>query len=379
MTDFELVEEDDQIVNIKVIGVGGAGGNAVRHMIDKGLTGVEFICINTDQQALSRTKANKTIGIGLKGRGAGGNPETGRSAVENKAEDIKEVLKDADMVFIAAGMGGGTGTGAAPYIAQLAKEQGILTVAIVTKPFEYEGNRVAIAEKGIQELRKHVDAVIVVLNEKFLEVMGDDASLTACLAAADDVLYNACTGIVRIITEPGVINTDFEDVYSVLHESGQAIFGVAEASGPNRAKEVLDKAISCPLVEGNSIEGASGILVYVESSNDLKASEYSFINKSVYQFTKGSSAKVFIGNSINESLKDTIRLTVVATGLEQDKATLKLVEEEQTLRTGTDDAIVFHTAETPRVISFGRGEMRESGSASTADLSVPAFLRRNAD
>lgn len=378
---IDIIDEEEGLINIKVIGVGGAGGNAVRYMIDRGLTGVEFICINTDQQALRKTKANKTIGIGMTGRGAGAKPDAGRSAAESKIDEIKEVLGGADMVFIAAGMGGGTGTGAAPVIAKVAKELGILTVAVVTKPFSYELGRHRIAEEGLAELRQYVDSIIVVLNDKFTDVLGDDASVDDCFAAANDVLYNACSSVVQIITSSGQINTDFEDVCSVMQASGQAIFGMAEASGSDRAQVALEKAISCPLVEGANLQGATGVLVNIVSSRQIKMSEFRYINQKIAEYVSSDNANIFIGNVYDESMGDRICLTVVATGLGQAKKSLQLVEDDietvSVLRTGTDNEPYIalnksSEAEPPSVLHTGR-------FINANDVEVPAFLRKQAD
>ena len=266
---FSMVQEQPGTFNacIKVIGVGGGGGNAVEHMIDKEAQGITFIAANTDQQALNRSRANIVIPLGKTGLGAGAKPEVGAMAAQEASDKIREALEGTHLLFITAGMGGGTGTGAAPVIANIAKELGILTVAVVTKPFEFEGSRrMRQAQAGIENLKDKVDSLIVILNDKLEEEVGDDATMLECFAAADDVLYKACNGIAEIIHTPGLINVDFEDLRTVMSERGTAMMGTATASGPDRAREAAEKAIACPLLEGANLQGARGLLVYVTAS-----------------------------------------------------------------------------------------------------------------
>ena len=318
----------DTAAKIIVVGVGGAGNNAVNRMIDEKIDGVDFIGVNTDKQALQLCKAPKLLQIGeklTKGLGAGAKPEIGEKAAEESTEEISAALKGADMVFVTCGMGGGTGTGAAPVVAKLAKEMGILTVGVVTKPFSYEGTaRKQRAEEGIAHLKEYVDSLIVILNDRLEDEFGEDATMEECFNAANDVLYKACHGIAEIIHTPGLINVDFNDLSTVMREHGTALMGSATASGPNRAEEAAKLAVSSPLLEGSDLTGARGLLVYVTASNSLKLSEPRKVMKVLSDFvSKG--ANVIFGSARDDSLGDELRVTVVATGMdspltEQEKA-----------------------------------------------------------
>ncbi len=303
---------------IKVIGVGGGGGNAVEHMIEKEAQGITFIAANTDQQALNRSRANIVIPLGKTGLGAGAKPEVGAMAAEEASDKIREALEGTHLLFITAGMGGGTGTGAAPVIASIAKELGILTVAVVTKPFEFEGSRrMRQAQAGIENLKDKVDSLIVILNDKLEEEVGDDATMLECFAAADDVLYKACNGIAEIIHTPGLINVDFEDLRTVMGERGTAMMGTATASGPNRAREAAEKAIACPLLEGANLQGARGLLVYVTASAaTMSQSEVRQVMSIMKNFVS-KDANQIIGTAFDDTMGDELRVTVVATGLDQ--------------------------------------------------------------
>jgi cell division protein FtsZ len=314
--EFEMLEADTAgKTNIRVIGVGGAGGNAVQHMIRRGVQGVEFICMNTDAGALKRSKAETNLQLGLTGLGAGAKPDVGASsAIEAKAR-IADVLQGAHMVFITAGMGGGTGTGAAPIVAQIAKEMGILTVGVVSKPFDFEGaRRSRIAEEGALELEKHVDSLIVVLNEKLFQVMGEDAEMDKAFSTADDVLHNAVAGIAEIINEQGLINVDFEDVKTVMSEQGKAMMGTATVSGVDRARLAAEAAVASPLLEGVNLSGARGVLVNITASRTLRLSETREVMSAIRGYA-AEDATIIFGTVYDESLSDAIRVTVVATGL----------------------------------------------------------------
>lgn len=318
--EFEMLDaETAGKTNIRVIGVGGAGGNAVQHMIRRGVQGVEFICMNTDAGALKRSKAETNLQLGASGLGAGAKPDVGASsAVEAKAR-IADALQGAHMVFITAGMGGGTGTGAAPVVAQIAKEMGILTVGVVSKPFDFEGaKRSRIAEEGSRELEKHVDSLIVVLNEKLFEVMGEDAEMDKAFSTADDVLHNAVAGIAEIINEHGLINVDFEDVKTVMSEQGKAMMGTATVSGVDRARLAAEAAVASPLLEGVDLSGARGVLVNITASRSLKLSETREVMAAIRGYA-AEDATIIFGTVYDESLADAIRVTVVATGLNGPK------------------------------------------------------------
>jgi cell division protein FtsZ len=313
---FEMLNEKAEGTVIKVIGVGGAGGNAVQHMISRGVSGVEFICANTDAQALNKSTVLHKIQLGESGLGAGAKPEVGRAAAQENRERIADLLRDANMVFITAGMGGGTGTGAAPIIAEVAKEMGILTVAVVSKPFEFEGSRrMRVAEEGLSELEKNVDSLIVVLNDKLEETLGDDVSMDEAFIAADNVLNNAVAGIAEIINVDGHINVDFNDVKTVMGEQGRAMMGTASASGHDRANVAATKAVASPLLDGVNLAGARGILINISATKaTLKARETREV-VSVIRDCASEDATVIYGFVYDETLGDDMRVTVVATGL----------------------------------------------------------------
>jgi len=326
---------------IKVIGVGGGGGNAVEHMIEREVQGVEFICANTDAQALSRSSAHKVIQLGGSGLGAGSKPEKGREAAELAVEDIQTAIAGAHMLFITAGMGGGTGTGAAPVIARVAKEMGILTVGVVTKPFDWEGGRrMTNADAGLTELEANVDSLIVVLNEKLQEVLGDDITQDEAFAHANDVLKNAVGGIAEIINVPGHVNVDFEDVRTVMGEPGKAMMGTAAANGPDRARIAAEQAVACPLLEGIDLSGAKGVLVLITAAKgSLKLSESKLAMNTIRAYASPD-AHVIYGTAYDDSLADQIRVTVVATGLSRQgvrRTAPPLQVLTTTLRTGTDN------------------------------------------
>jgi cell division protein FtsZ len=331
------IEEFNQGTQIKVIGVGGGGGNAVGHMIDCGVQGVEFICANTDAQALGRGAAHKTIQLGGTGLGAGSKPDKGREAAELAVDDIRSAIAGAHMLFITAGMGGGTGTGAAPVIARIAKEMGILTVGVVTKPFEFEGGRrMTNADLGLAELEANVDSLIVVLNEKLLEVLGDDVTQEQAFGHANDVLKNAVGGIAEIINVPGDINVDFEDVRTVMGEPGKAMMGTAKANGPDRARIAAEQAVACPLLEGIDLSGAKGVLVLITAAKgSLKLKESQLAMNTIRAYASPD-AHVIYGTAYDNELGDDIRVTVVATGLSR-QGVRRHAPPLQVLRTGTDN------------------------------------------
>jgi len=313
---IEMIDDFSQGTQIKVIGVGGGGGNAVEHMIDHGVQGVEFICANTDAQALNRSSANTLVQLGSNGLGAGGKPAVGRAAAEEAIDRIRLAIDGAHMLFITAGMGGGTGTGAAPVIARVAREMGILTVGVVTKPFEFEGGkRHKQANDGVAELEANVDSLIVVLNEKLMEVLGDDVTQEQAFAHANDVLRNAVGGISDIIHIPGLVNVDFEDVKTVMSEPGKAMMGTAMAGGPDRASKAAELAVACPLLEGIDLSGARGVLVLIAAAkNNFKLAESRNVMNTIRRYA-ADDAHVIYGTAYDESLGDQLRVTVIATGL----------------------------------------------------------------
>src|SRR5881628_1266585 len=327
---------------ITVFGTGGAGGNAVNNMITSGLQGVDFVVANTDAQALTMSKAERIIQMGVQvteGLGAGSQPDVGRAAAEEVVDEIRDHLAGAHMVFVTAGMGGGTGTGAAPVIARIAKEMGILTVGVVTKPFEFEGNRrMKAADNGVAELEANVDSLIVVLNEKLLEVMGDDVTQEQAFAHANDVLKNAVGGISDIIHVPGLVNVDFEDVKTVMSEPGKAMMGTAQASGPDRATKAADAAVACPLLEGIDLSGAKGVLVLIAASRStFKLSESRNAMNTIRRYA-ADDAHVIYGTAYDESLGDQLRVTVIATGLSparRQQTPISVVHSQTMQRTGT--------------------------------------------
>lgn len=382
---FEIIDKEEAGGTvIKVVGVGGAGGNAVDHMIREGVSGVEFLAANTDAQALSRNQASLKMQLGKSGLGAGAKPEAGRNAALEERERIAEQLKGANMVFITAGMGGGTGTGAAPIVAEVAREMGILTVAVVTKPFGFEGKRAKAAEAGIAELQKHVDSLVVILNDKLMEVLGDDVSMDEAFKAADNVLRNAVGGIVEIIDQPGLINVDFEDVRTVMGEMGMAMMGSAYASGVDRARIAAEQAVASPLLEGVNLSGARGVLVNITASkNSLKMKEVNEVMKTINDFA-AEDAHVIFGAVFDEDMGEQLRVTVVATGLGKAEARRQSFEVINTaVRTGTDDVALtvdYGQLDVPAVIRKGRNATVEALANSGVDrYDIPAFLRKQAD
>ena len=373
------VEEFNLGTQIKVIGVGGGGGNAVEHMIGRQVQGVEFICANTDAQALARSPAHKTIQLGTTGLGAGSKPEKGREAAEMAVEDIRSAIHGAHMLFITAGMGGGTGTGAAPVIARIAKEMGILTVGVVTKPFDWEGGRrMTNAEQGLAELEANVDSLIVVLNEKLQEVLGDDVTQDEAFAHANDVLKNAVGGIAEIINVPGHVNVDFEDVRTVMGEPGKAMMGTAVASGPDRARIAAEQAVACPLLDGIDLSGAKGVLVLITAAREsLKLAESREAMNTIRAYASPE-AHVIFGTAYDPSLGDEMRVTVVATGLSRQGQQRRTAPPLQVLRTGTDNMPV-HVPTLHNPVA-GAGAMQVPGVAMPApapDLTVPSVWRTN--
>ncbi len=411
---IEMIEDEtfNLGTQIKVIGVGGGGGNAVEHMISSAVQGVEFICANTDAQALSRSAAHKVIQLGSTGLGAGSKPDKGRDAAEQAVADIRDAIEGAHMLFITAGLGGGTGTGAAPVIARVAKEMGILTVGVVTKPFDWEGGRrMSNADCGLAELEANVDSLIVVLNEKLIDVLGDDVTQDEAFAHANDVLKNAVGGIAEIINVPGHVNVDFEDVRTVMGEPGKAMMGTAVASGPDRARLAAEQAVACPLLEGIDLSGAKGVLVLISAAKgSLKLSESRTAMTTIRNFASPD-AHVIYGTAYDDDLADGIRVTVVATGLSR-QGQRRSAPPLQVLRTGTDNVpfnvptlntMLTASANNPVASSLAMG-LADSGnmaiptiwrtskdrthasarvdalaSGGMEDFEIPAFLRKQAD
>ena len=375
-------EEFNQGTQIKVIGVGGGGSNAVEHMIARSVQGVEFVSANTDAQALTRSSAHRTIQLGQSGLGAGSKPDKGREAAEAAVDDIRAAISGAHMLFITAGMGGGTGTGAAPVIARVAKEMGILTVGVVTKPFDWEGGRrMSNADNGLAELEANVDSLIVVLNEKLLEVLGDDITQDEAFAHANDVLKNAVGGIAEIINEYGHVNVDFEDVRTVMGEPGKAMMGTATASGPDRPRVAAGQAVACPLLEGIDLSGAKGVLVLVTAAKgSLKLSESRLAMSTINAYASPD-AHVIYGAAYDDSLGEEIRVTVVATGLSRPNARRQPISVVQGgLRTGTDNMAYQMPMTTSGVMGGAVGVAGGMGVGSQADyggMSVPSVWRTN--
>jgi cell division protein FtsZ len=395
--EFDMVDNAALGTVIKVVGVGGAGGNAVQHMINKGMSGVEFIAANTDAQALTASSAHNIIQIGESGLGAGMRPEVGRQLAEQSRSRIEDALRGAHMVFIAAGMGGGTGTGAAPIVAEVAKTMGALTVAVVSKPFSYEGQKcMDVAELGLEELSKHVDSLIVILNEKLEEIYEDDSMLD-WMKYADDVLNNAVAGIAEIINVPGHINVDFNDVKTIMSEQGKAMMGTATAAGVDRARIAAEQAVASPLLDGIDLSGARGVLVNVTASRGLKGKEIKEVMAAVRAFAAPDAA-IAQGIAYDDAMGDELRVTVVATGLGKNKASISLVQPQQVLRTGTYNAPVMGATNVPQT---GMGQIapgveglkqpavwrREQASEQVQAMQrngvetydIPAFLRKQAD
>ena len=390
---FELMETKAKNEVIKVIGVGGGGSNAVQHMLSANISDVDFICTNTDAQALKISSVPITLQIGgniTKGLGAGANPEVGRQAAQEDCERIREVLQGADMVFITAGMGGGTGTGAAPVVAQLAREMGILTVAVVTKPFPFEGKkRMAVALRGVEELRETVDSLIIIPNEKLLTVLGKSASLLDAFKAANDVLLGAVQGIAELITHPGLINVDFADVRTVMAEMGMAMMGTGRAVGDGRAREAAEAAIASPLLENISLSGAKGLLVSITGGMDLTIGEFEEVGNTIKELAS-EDANVVVGTTIDHEMRNELRVTIVATGLGQGApatrstssrerdigarhVNVKLVPPSEVSGRPNADWLRQKTA-----VGDGLSDIREPADALDY-LDIPAFLRRQAE
>ncbi len=392
---FELVQEIAPVASIKVIGVGGCGGNAVDHMIGSGVQGVDFIACNTDLQALKRSMAPSQLQLGsdlTRGLGAGANPDVGRDAALEDRERIADAIRGADMLFITAGMGGGTGTGAAPVVAQVAKEMGILTVAVVTKPFSFEGKRQRAAQSGIEELSKFVDSLIVIPNEKLMEVLGNDVSMKDAFKAADDVLRGAVGGIAEIINVPGMINADFADVRTVMSQMGMAMMGSAYASGVDRARLAAEQAVASPLLENYNLTGARAVIVNVTADSSLKMREVNEVMETIRAYCTEETEIIF-GAVFDEDMGEHLRVTLVATGIGAQPATRQQPKHLQIVKTGTDNGPVseWDMYDTPAVMRTNRGARNSGGfgSAAVADtprnapnlemLDIPAFLRKQAD
>lgn len=380
---FEFMDTQSQSAVIKVIGVGGGGGNAVEHMVEQCLDGVDFICANTDAQALKNSSARTTIQIGTnitKGLGAGANPEIGREAALEDRERIQEMLEGSDMIFITAGMGGGTGTGGAPIVAQVAKEMGILTVAVVTRPFSFEGKkRSDIAADGIDELKSYVDSLITIPNEKLLSVLGKNVSLLDAFKAGNDVLLGAVQGIAELITRPGLINVDFADVRTVMSEMGMAMMGSGKSTGENRAREAAEAAVASPLLEDVNLSGARGILVNVTAGMDMSIGEFEEVGNTVKEFASDN-ATVVVGTVIDPEMTGELRVTVVATGLGSEN----VITNEQPLKVVVDKTpsgeVDYAKLDKPAVIRNKVAGDRFTETESGMDyLDIPAFLRRQAD
>ncbi|KAA6186619.1 cell division protein FtsZ [Thiohalocapsa marina] len=384
---FQLMDTQTQAAVIKVIGVGGGGGNAVNHMAAANIEGVEFICANTDAQALENVTVKTILQLGsgiTKGLGAGADPEIGRKAAEEDRDRIKEVLEGSDMVFITAGMGGGTGTGAAPVVAEVARELGILTVAVVTKPFPFEGGkRSKVAAQGVSELAKYVDSLITIPNEKLLQVLGKDMTLLSAFSSANDVLLNATQGIAELITRPGLINVDFADVKTVMSEMGVSMMGTGAASGENRAREAAEAAINSPLLEDIDLAGAKGILVNITAGLNLSIGEFDEVGNTVRDFAD-EDATVVVGTVIDPELENELRVTVVATGL-GDRLAQRSTPKMRLVNTATRDeealAPDYHDMEKPAYVRNkpAAAAQSESAAADLDYLDIPAFLRRQAD
>jgi len=394
MPQFELMDTYSQNAVIKVIGVGGGGGNAVEHMLSGSIEGVEFICANTDAQALKNSSARTILQLGTdvtKGLGAGANPEIGQQAALEDRERIMSVLEGTDMVFVTAGMGGGTGTGAAPVVAQVAKELGILTVAVVTRPFPFEGRkRALVADEGIKELTQHVDSLIVIPNEKLMSVLGRDASLLDAFKAANNVLYSAVQGISELITRPGLINVDFADVTTVMLEMGMAMMGSGRAKGEGRARKAAMDAISSPLLEDIDLSGARGILVNMTAGLDLTIGEFEEMGDVVREFASDN-ATVVVGTVLDPEMQDELRVTVIATGVgpaakpQSERPPVKMVPTipEKVVKSGD-----YKEFDKPTVTRLQQGQNAEKPNSLSTDtpeaqsgdyLDIPAFLRRQAD
>ena len=390
---FELLDNIPQNAVIKVVGIGGGGGNAVCHMIKNNVTGVDFICANTDAQALSDIAAKTVLQLGTditKGLGAGANPDIGRSAAMEDRDRIADALRGSDMVFITAGMGGGTGTGGAPVVAEIAREMGVLTVAVVTRPFNFEGKkRLKIAEEGLRELEQHCDSLITIPNEKLLEVLGKNVSLLDAFKEANDVLLGAVQGIADLIIRPGMINVDFADVRTVMSEMGAAMMGTGQASGESRAREAAERAINSPLLDDINLSGARGVLVNITAAPDLSLGEFSEVGDTIEEYASDN-ATVVIGTVLDPELSDTLKVTVVATGLSAVEAqpSLSVVDNRNICTVAAepsyDTSYDLSPAKRARVASSA-GVSRARAPVVSADTSgdeyfdIPAFLRRQVD
>ena len=391
MATFELIENSNSAV-IRVIGVGGGGGNAVEHMVTNDIEGVEFICVNTDAQALRHNSVGTVLQLGTnvtKGLGAGANPEIGRQAAMEDREKLHDLMEGSDMVFITAGMGGGTGTGASPVIAEIAREMGILTVAVVTKPFPFElKRRMTIAQEGIAELSEHVDSLITIPNEKLLSELPDNVTLKEAFSAANDVLLGAVQGIAELITRPGLINVDFADVRTVMSEKGRAMMGSGRGSGEDGARKAAEAAMRCPLLEDVNLSGARGILVNITASSDLAMQDFRSVGESIDEFASDD-ALVVTGTTLDESLGDEIRVTVVATGLGEPqqspvKQKVRLVSPEpaaENATTGGASGSDYRRYEVPTIIRKQpeRAEPIQMFEEDTDYQKIPVFLRRQRD
>jgi cell division protein FtsZ len=387
-TMFELIENVPENAVIKVVGVGGGGGNAVKHMIENNVSGVDFICANTDAQALSDIDSKTVLQLGgniTKGLGAGANPEIGRAAAMEDRDRIADSLKGADMVFITAGMGGGTGTGGAPVVAEVARELGILTVAVVTRPFPFEGKkRLKIAREGVAELQQHVDSLITIPNEKLLEVLGKNTSLLDAFREANDVLLGAVQGIADLIIRPGMINVDFADVRTVMSEMGMAMMGTGSATGEDRAREAAEKAINSPLLDDVDLHGARGILVNITAGLDLSLGEFSEVGDTIEEFAS-EEATVVVGTVIDPDMTEELKVTVVATGLgaETSRAPLQVVDtyKPEEVMGEPDYAALDRPAIARRKAAAGgrSAPMAPDTAGGEEYFDIPAFLRRQAD
>jgi cell division protein FtsZ len=390
---FELMDAYSQNAVIKVVGVGGGGGNAVHHMLNANIEGVDFICANTDAQALKNSEVRTLLQLGTnitKGLGAGANPEIGREAAMEDRERIYEALQGSDMVFITAGMGGGTGTGAAPVVAEIARDLGILTVAVVTKPFPFEGGkRMKVANDGINQLSEYVDSLITIPNEKLLAVLGRDMSLLSAFKSANDVLLGAVQGIAELITRPGLINVDFADVRTVMSEMGVAMMGSGSARGENRARDAAEQAINSPLLEDINLSGAKGILVNITAGLDLSIGEFDEVGSTVKEFACDD-ATVVVGTVIEPDMGDELRVTVVATGLGETSVKLQSspVQEAPPVRLVNSDVVEpgpvdYREMDSPTVVRRDRQTAQSYVDAAKEQdmdyLDIPAFLRRQAD
>ena len=386
---FEVIENKKQKALIKVMGVGGCGGNAVDYMIEKNVTGVDFLCVNTDLQALQKSQANNIVQIGeilTQGLGAGSRPDTGKQAAMDDKEMIANAIQGADMLFITAGMGGGTGTGATPVIAQIAKEMGILTVAVVTKPFDFEGKRTRVAKEGIQELIKHVDSLITIPNEKLMGVLGEDVTFVEAFGAANNVLYSAVAGIAEIINSPGMINVDFADVKTVMSEMGMAMIGSGFSEGSDRAIIAAKAAVACPLLEDVNLNNAKGILVNISASRDFKMKEYFEVMEIIKQYA-AEEANIIVGNVIDDSMANGIRVTMVATGLNNnssaqqevsDDVMTSFVYEDESSETTADKVDDKKESDVLNVFTDNsENNLDRMRSEAEDEYDIPSFLRNN--